>query len=117
MSMADKVNVIVLPRFERDTEKLHKRYKNIYQNLRPLIKSLQAGETPGDRIKGVSHIVFKARVPNTSAKRGKSGGFRVIYYIRTATTTYLLTIYSKTDQEDIPADRIRRIIEEELGDS
>ncbi len=115
--MTDKVTVIVLPRFEHDTEKLHKRYKNLYEDLKPLIKNLQAGETPGDRIQGVGHIVYKVRLPNTSAKRGKSGGFRVIYYIRTITTTYLLTIYSKTDQADIPADRIRRIIEEELGNS
>ena len=34
--------------------------------------------------------------------RGKSGGFRIIYYLRNSDNTiYLLTIYAKTYKEDI----------------
>jgi mRNA-degrading endonuclease RelE of RelBE toxin-antitoxin system len=103
-NMTDKVNVIVLPRFERDSERLHRRYKNVYRDITPIIKDLQAGKTPGDRISGVSHMVYKVRLANTSAKRGKSGGFRALYYVKTADSIYLLTIYSKTDQNSIPPD-------------
>lgn len=52
------------------------------------------------------------RVPNRDAQSGKSGGYRVIYYIVTDEQRLLLTIYSKTDQTDITPDELLRIIEE-----
>jgi mRNA-degrading endonuclease RelE of RelBE toxin-antitoxin system len=78
-----------------------------------LIDRLKLGEIPGDRIQGVApYRVYKARLPNSDARRGKSGGYRVVYYLETEEQTVLLTIYSKTDQVDIPIEAIRRIIEE-----
>jgi mRNA-degrading endonuclease RelE of RelBE toxin-antitoxin system len=56
------------------------------------------------------------RVRNNDLQRGKSGGYRVIYYIETQDEVILLTIYSKSDQSDVPADTIRRIIEDYLSD-
>lgn len=56
--------------------------------------------------------MFKVRLRNTDAHRGKSGGYRVIYYLETEEQTVLLTIYSKSDQSDMPTDVIRRIIED-----
>jgi mRNA-degrading endonuclease RelE of RelBE toxin-antitoxin system len=53
------------------------------------------------------------RVRNSAAKRGKSGGYRIIYYLETEIDILLVTIYSKTDQSDIAADEIRRIISKE----
>jgi len=71
--------------------------------------------TPGDRVQGAGYTVHKVRLPNSDAQRGTSGGYRVIYYIQTASGRLLVTIYSKADQSDIPDDDIRRIIEEEIG--
>lgn len=39
----------------------------------------------------------------------------MIYYLPSDVATVLLTIYSKTDQADIPADEIVRILDTELG--
>jgi len=78
-----------------------------------LIALLKQGETPGDRVPRVkSQPIFKVRVPNRDAQSGKSGGYRVIYYIVTDEQRLLLTIYSKTDQTDITPDELLRIIEE-----
>lgn len=66
----------------------------------------------GDQIQGVGYTAYKARVKNSDACRGKSGGYRVIYYIRTADRLILLTIYAKTKQTDISVEEIRRIIDE-----
>jgi len=44
--------------------------------------------------------------------KGKSGGYRVIYYLRTVTLVTLIMIYSKTEQTDIDPETIRRLIEE-----
>lgn len=50
------------------------------------------------------------------AGRGKSGGVRVIYYLATQDRILMIYIYSKSQQEDLSAEqvkRLRRIIEEE----
>lgn len=60
----------------------------------------------------VYHRVYKVRLRNTDAQRGKSGGYRVIYYLETEEQTVILTIYSKTDQSDLPVEVISGIIEE-----
>jgi mRNA-degrading endonuclease RelE of RelBE toxin-antitoxin system len=54
--------------------------------------------------------VYKVRLPNRDAQRGKSGGYRVIYYIRTPKRIVLLTVYSKSDRSDTSADDIQAII-------
>jgi len=60
--------------------------------------------------------VYKVRLPNPSAQRGKSGGFRVIYYVKLADAVMLVTIYSKTEQTDISADELRRLLDDLLAD-
>ncbi len=82
----------------------------VYQDVDKLIAELEAGARPQDarlqRI-GVPHI-YKARLSNTSARRGARGGFRVIYRV-TDDTVLLLLIWSKSHRSDIPDSEIRRI--------
>lgn len=46
-------------------------------DIEPIIKQLQNGELPGDRISGISHQVFKLRVKNSDVTQGKSGGYNL----------------------------------------
>ncbi|MGH8541467.1 MAG: type II toxin-antitoxin system RelE/ParE family toxin [Stenotrophobium sp.] len=108
-------SVATTPTFERDLKRLGRRYRRIRLDLEPLIEQLSAGATPGDRLTGVQSVVYKVRIPNRDASRGKSGGYRVIYYLPSGAVITLLTIYSKTDQADISADEIARIFNDELG--
>lgn len=48
---------------------------------------------------------------NSDAQRGKSGGYRVIYYLKIAENIILITIYSKSDQGDISKKIVQQIIE------
>jgi hypothetical protein len=50
------------------------------------------------------------RVRNSDIQKGKSGGYRLIYYVKTSTAIVLLTIYSKSEQEDIAAEELLEII-------
>ena len=61
---------------------------------------------------GLGYRVFKVRLPNRSARRGKSGGFRVIYQEKSGRLVLLLLVYSKTERADIPDEVIIRVIEE-----
>jgi mRNA-degrading endonuclease RelE of RelBE toxin-antitoxin system len=64
----------------------------------------------GDRIPGVGRVLYKARVKNSAAVRGKRGGFRIIDYLHTADDILLVTIYSKSEQADITAEELQRIL-------
>ncbi|MBN1888269.1 MAG: hypothetical protein JW850_09770 [Thermoflexales bacterium] len=51
-------------------------------------------------------------MPNRDRAKGKRGGYRIIYYLKTITDIVLVTIYSKTEQADISVAQIRRIVGE-----
>jgi len=113
------IQVGYTPLFIRFLKHIAKKYRQVRSDLEPLIDELANGETPGDQIQHVKRTVYKVRVPNRDAQKGKSGGYRVIYYIKTATRVVLLAIYSKSEQTDISTDEILRMIEafEDIDDS
>ncbi|MEG4533470.1 type II toxin-antitoxin system RelE/ParE family toxin [Microcoleus sp. D2_18a_D3] len=106
------IQVIVSPTFNRNLRTLAKKYRSIRNDIQPIIEQLTRGELPGDRIAGVGYAVFKLRVRNSDTQKGKSGGYRLIYYVQTATGIILLTLYTKSEQVDIAAEDIQNIITE-----
>jgi mRNA-degrading endonuclease RelE of RelBE toxin-antitoxin system len=106
----EPVTVAFTPEFKRNLRQLAKKYRRIRSDVQPIIDELTQGKTPGDQIPGVRYEVFKTRVRNSDATKGKSGGYRVIYYRAGNGPTVLVTIYSKTEQSDITPAEIRRII-------
>jgi mRNA-degrading endonuclease RelE of RelBE toxin-antitoxin system len=97
--------------YEKDIEKLRKKYKSVRKDVNLLIEKLEAGETPGDRIGGNKYAVYKVRVKNSNINKGQSGGYRVIYYTITPEAVLLTAIYSKSVQENISNKEIEARIE------
>jgi len=99
-----------IPRFEKDVKILKKKFPKIKNDLQKFINELalnpELGTNLGDNI-------FKIRIVNSSIPTGKSGGFRVITYYKKDDILYLVTIYSKTEQDTILTERLRRIVKEE----
>ncbi len=114
MSEHPLIQVEASPTFNRNLRALAKKYRNIRNDIQPVIEQLEQGELPGDQISisGVGYAVFKLRVRNSDTQKGKSGGYRLIYYVKTAMGIILLTVYAKSEQVDIAADDIRSIIAE-----
>ncbi len=110
MSINSPIQVTVSDRFSTEIRQLAKRYRRIRLDIQPLIDQLEAGELVGDQIPGMDYTLFKVRVKNSDAQRGKSGGYPIIYYLKTATQILLVTIYSKSDKPDIAAAEVREII-------
>ena len=110
-SEASPIQIALTPRFKRDLRELAKRYRSIRSDIQPLIEQLQAGKIPGDIIAGVKYQVFKVRLKNSNIQKGKSGGYRVIYYVKTEQEIILTTIYSKSDISDVN----NQIIEEAIA--
>lgn len=98
--------------FEEEAYKLSKRYRNIRSDVQPIIEQLQNGDFVGDRIQGIGedYCVYKLRVRNSNIQKGKSAGYRLIYQVESPNSLLLLTIYSKSDREDINVNEIRDII-------
>ena len=112
MSEQPLIEVDASPTFNRNIRILVKKYRNIRSDIQPVVNQLKRGELPGEEIPGIGFEVFKVRVRNSDVQKGKSGGYRLIYYLKTETSIILLTIYTKSEQADVAADIVRGIIAE-----
>jgi len=104
--------VYFTPEFKRNLRALAKKYPHIRSDVQPIIEQIEQGNFVGDQVQGTSYTIVKVRIRNKDASRGKSGGYRVIYYVKTTKMVILVTIYSKTEQSDISPAKIRRILAE-----
>jgi mRNA-degrading endonuclease RelE of RelBE toxin-antitoxin system len=100
------------PPFTKALDRLERKYPKVFDEVEALLEQLKANERPGDKIPGVGYDVRKVRLGNPSAKRGKRGGFRAVYYILQKDRVLMLTLYAKTERKDMTPEQIRRIIEE-----
>ena|SRR5699024_6096243 len=106
--------------FEKEYNKLKRRFPNIDNDFEELLDEIEIQGSLGDPWQGIikdGNKVFKKRMKNTSARKSKRGGFRVVEYLVTEdNTVYLLDIYSKSDKEDISKQRIRDLIKQNFND-
>ncbi len=106
------IRIEFTPTFKRNLRSLAKKYRHIRTDVQPIIAQLQAGVVLGDQVPGVRYTIFKVRIRNSDIQKGKSSGYRMIYYLKSGDKIILITIYSKLDQGDISPRRIRQIINE-----
>jgi mRNA-degrading endonuclease RelE of RelBE toxin-antitoxin system len=98
--------------FKKSLKRLGRKYPKVLSEVNGLISRLEADEREGDKLQNLGNLeVYKARLKNPDAKSGKSGGFRVIYYVKIQDMVYLLEIYSKSEQENISSETILEILE------
>lgn len=61
-----------------------------------------------------SNNIIKVRAANSDIPCGERGGYRIIYYaVKSDGTIYLLSVYSKREQENITNKEIQKIILDE----
>jgi mRNA-degrading endonuclease RelE of RelBE toxin-antitoxin system len=111
------VEIRLTPEFQRKLKNLAKKYRQVPNDIQPVIEQLQLRELLGDRIPGIGFEVMKVRIRNSDTQKGKSGGYRLIYWVASTELLVLLDIYSKSDREDIEVNEIRQIIQELRRDS
>ena len=104
------MNFKVIPTkfFARQLKRLAKKYPSLRDDLRPLNKELKENPAIGDPLgKGC----YKIRISITSKGKGKSGGARVISFVRRVkNTVYLLSIYDKGEEESISDNEINDLL-------
>jgi Cytotoxic translational repressor of toxin-antitoxin stability system len=100
-----KFDVIATEPFERKLKRLAKKYKSIAMDLSPIIEKLQEDPTIGTPI---GKDCYKIRVAISSKGKGKSGGARIITYVRVVKkTVFLIAIFDKSEQENIPVKELQ----------
>lgn len=92
-------NIIPLPFFNRQLKRLVKKYPSLKKEYENLIATLEKEPQHGAPL---GNDCYKIRLAIASKGKGKSGGARVItLVIHTSITVYLLTIFDKSEQENI----------------
>lgn len=106
------IQIELAPTFQRQLRKLAKRYRSIQKDLEPIIEQLSQRNLLGVQVPGIDYPVYKVRIKNSDTQKGKSAGYRLIYYLETADLIILLAIYSKSDRANISVQEIKAILEE-----
>jgi hypothetical protein len=96
--------------FERKIKRLAKKYRSMTNNLESFKTDLLKNPKMGDDL---GNNTRKIRITIESKNKGKSGGARVITYNMLVsvedTDIYLLTIYDKSEQDNISAKKITQL--------
>jgi len=91
--------VVVTSSFKKYAKRILKKHRSLKNDLNDLIDSLEEDPKQGDPL---GKDCFKIRLAITSKGKGKAGGARIITCVKIIRqTVYLLTIYDKSDQENI----------------
>lgn len=92
-------NIEVTSYFNKQAKRLLKKYPSLKSELATLISILEHNPQQGVLI---GNQCFKIRLSISSKGKGKSGGARIITHVQIIQTkVYLLSIYDKSEQEDI----------------
>jgi mRNA-degrading endonuclease RelE of RelBE toxin-antitoxin system len=106
-------DVVATENFEKKVKWLSKKHKSLKADLKPVFDKLII--TPNLGV-AIGNDCYKIRVAISSKSRGKSGGARIITYVRYVKgTVYLLDIYDKSQKDTISENEIDELISVILG--
>lgn len=85
--------------------------------MQTLVAYLKDNPLAGD---AYGENVYKIRMPDSSSNKGKSGGFRVLYYnvVKTdhGTRVYLITLFAKKDLDSVKKDAAVTIAKQAIAE-
>jgi len=109
--MTNHISVSVA--FKREAKRLIKKYTSLQTSINNLIIELSHNAFLGD---AYGEGIFKVRLADKSKGKGKSGGFRVMYYHLSKTDDsydiLLMSIYDKSEKATVKKnDAVKRLKE------
>ncbi len=101
--------IIPTDTFERKLKRLAKKHKSLKNDLTNLVLELSENPTLGDSL---GKECYKVRLRIESKGKGKSGGARLITFVRVVNEiVFLIDIYDKAEQSTISNKRLTELIE------
>lgn len=102
-------NIIATKLFERKLKRLAKKHKSLKADLLEVIEQLAENPTLGTPL---GKDCYKIRVAITGKGKGKSGGARMITYVRIVSeNVFLMDIYDKSEQANISDKELQLLID------
>ena len=94
--------------FRKEAKRLIKKYPSLKKELSELGSRLSENPAMGTPL---GNSCYKIRLVIGSKGKGKSSGARVITHVYVSkSTVFLLSIYDKSDQENIPDKQIKALL-------
>ncbi|MFM2388413.1 MAG: hypothetical protein RL660_3170 [Bacteroidota bacterium] len=102
-------NVASIPLFDQQAKKLAKKFPSLKSDLAALVEVLITNPKQG---KALGNDFYKIRLSIASKGKGKSGGARIISYVKvTQTKVFLTCIYDKSEKSNISDKELKKIFE------
>ncbi len=98
--------------FLKETKQLSKKFKLLKADLKQAVDEIKSKNDLGVHL---GFNIFKKRVKNSSIPTGKSGGFRIIIYKQVEDKIILISIYSKTQKENLSDDELSDIVKKNIN--
>ena len=103
-----EISIDLSPVFEKQAERLFKKYPSIFSDIKKLIGQLKVDPTQGESL---GKSLYKVRMKITSKGKGKSGGARVITCVKLIKNKIiLLAIYDKSEMETMTAKELLELL-------
>jgi hypothetical protein len=100
-------NISSIPLFDKQAKRLAKKYPSLKKDLTELLESLADNPEQGTAL---GNSFYKIRLAIASKGKGKSGGARVITYVKiTDTSIFLTSIYDKSEKSTITNKELEQI--------
>jgi mRNA-degrading endonuclease RelE of RelBE toxin-antitoxin system len=102
------LEVVRWPTFDEAVNRLKRKYPRVEEDLQDALASPWAPRA----LPGFANKLWKLRAGSRDQGRGKSGGFRIIYFhdlVGDPRTLFLITIYAKTEREDLEIAELQQI--------
>ncbi len=98
--------------FIKEAKKLIKKYASLRTEIAKLGEELAENPTMGTSL---GNDVYKIRLAIASKGKGKSGGARIVSFVKIIDeTVYLLSIYNKGDRDNLTDNEIESLLSEYL---
>lgn len=103
-------SITAIPKFKKELKKLVKKHPSLKSDFANLLERLETEPKQGTPL---GKNCYKIRLAIKSKGKGKSGGARVITNIVVSeTTVYLLSIYDKTDKENLTNKELQELLKD-----
>lgn len=105
-----KINIVVLESFEKNLKRLLKKYPSLKLEISELASDIYNNPFLGTSL---GNGFYKIRLSIKSKGKGKSGGARVISYVKIIKEIVFVTaIYDKSEQEEIGDEELLILLKE-----
>lgn len=101
--------ILYTPNFSKEIKLLSKKYKSIKIDFQVILEELILKDKIGTSLGG---SFYKVRMKISDKNKGKSSGARIITFYKNEETIYLLSIYNKSEFQNISKEKIASILKE-----